>query len=230
MTDSHAAAPHANVGRHRPPHVAEHFDDAEQQLEAMQLGMWAFLATEVLFFGAVFFGYSEYRRLYSAAFAEGSSHLSVVIGTFNTAVLLGSSLAIAFAVRSAQINQSRTAAKCMLATLLLGSVFLGVKAYEYYDKWDHGLIPGPYFQLHEIQTPGVNPDHVELFFSLYFVMTGLHALHMIIGSGVLIVLIVKAWRGVYGPQHYAPVENMALYWHFVDIVWVFLFPLLYLIR
>lgn len=233
-------------------HVAHHFDDAEQQRDAATLGMWLFLATEILFFGGMFLGYVVYRTRYPEAFAEGSRHLSVVIGTVNTAVLLTSSLTMAFAVRAAQLGRRRSIVGFLLLTILLGSVFLGVKAFEYADKFQHHLVPGPQFRLEhpttEDATPsrlGLRPDrsagsgrspnlrnaagHVELFFGFYFAMTGMHALHMVIGVGVLSVIAIQASRGRFSPEFHTPVELTGLYWHFVDIVWVFLFPLLYLI-
>jgi cytochrome c oxidase subunit 3 len=219
--------------------LAHHFDDAEQQFTAARLGMWAFLATEVLFFGGLFAGYTVYRFWYPDAFEYGSHHLDVWLGTINTAVLLTSSLTMALAVRAAQINDSPGIVRSLVWTIVLGSVFLGIKGYEYYHKFQEHLVPGPSFSL--IDSHGasraasasdeqVHPGHVELFFSFYFAMTGLHAVHMVIGLGILAGLMFAARRATFSSDYYTPIEMSGLYWHFVDIVWVFLFPLLYLIR
>ncbi|MEX0703784.1 MAG: cytochrome c oxidase subunit 3, partial [Planctomycetales bacterium] len=162
------------------PHVAHHFDDAEQQFEAARLGMWLFLATEVLFFGGMFTGYAMYRAAYPEAFHEGSGRLDLVWGTINTAVLLVSSLTMALAVHSAQSDDRKGTARFIAATMLLGAAFLGVKAYEYAHKFHEHLVPGAEFAPAELAS-GVQPGHVELFFSFYFAMTGMHALHMVIG-------------------------------------------------
>jgi cytochrome c oxidase subunit 3 len=237
-------------------HVAHHFDDAEQQYAAANLGMWLFLATEILFFGGLFAGYAQYRYWWPAEFRAGSLRLDVTLGAINTAVLLTSSLTMALAVRAAQTNDRRGTVGLLAVTIVLGSVFLGVKAYEYHHKYEEHLIPGRSFTLtaHESSHPlprregrgeGERPKHlqpdplpkgegtegpVEIFFSFYFAMTGLHAAHMVIGIGVLGVLLAAARRGAFSSEYFTPVEMSGLYWHFVDIVWVFLFPLLYLIR
>lgn len=204
--------------------LAHHFEDLDQQKECATLGMWAFLVTEVLFFGGLFTVYMVYRFLYPAAFAEGSHHLDIALGGFNTAVLIGSSLTMAFAVRAGQRGNPRHIVIFLLLTMLLGGVFLGVKAVEYSHKWHEHLVPGKYFQYE-----GPLSGQVQLFFALYFAMTGMHALHMVIGTGLMTWLIVKTFRGRFSAAYYSPVEMVGLYWHFVDIVWIFLFPLLYLI-
>ncbi len=206
--------------------LAHQFDDLEQQREASTLGMWAFLVTEIMFFGGLFLGYSVYRFNYPAAFAEGSHHLDVTLGSINTAVLIGSSLTMALAVRGAQLGRRSTAIGSLLLTVLLGCVFLGIKAVEYGHKFEEQLVPGTSFGYSSTQ---VDPGQLELFFSFYFAMTGLHAFHMIIGIAILLVLVWKTWKGRFTPSYYAPLEMTGLYWHFVDIVWIFLFPLLYLI-
>ena len=203
--------------------LLHHFDDPQQQTESAALGMWVFLATEVLFFGGLFGGYAVYRALYPAAFAAGSHHLNVRLGAINTLVLIGSSLTMAMAVHAAQKGRRAGIVGFLILTMLLGGVFLGIKGIEYGHKWHEHLVPGPWFDL---DTP--EPGHVQLFFSYYFVMTGMHALHMIIGIVMMAVLIVKTLRGRYSAVYHAPVELSGLYWHFVDIVWIFLFPLLYL--
>ncbi len=203
---------------------AHQFDDASQQTEAGLLGMWTFLITEVLFFGGMFTGYAVYRSAFPAAFAEASLHLDYVVGGVNTAVLLLSSLTMALAVHASQTGRRRSLIVFLIATMILGAAFLGVKVFEYAHKYHEHLIPGPAF-VHE----GPHASQVELFFSFYFAMTGMHALHMIIGLGILAVLVVMAWRGRFSPEYHAPVVISGLYWHFVDIVWIFLYPLLYLV-
>jgi cytochrome c oxidase subunit III len=203
---------------------AHQFDDLEQQYEAANLGMWAFLATEILFFGGLFLGYTVYRAAYPAAFAEGSHHLDIMLGSINTAVLIGSSLTMALAVHSAQVGKRQTLVGFLGLTMLLGLVFLGIKFVEYGHKFAEGLVPGSHFVY-----DGPFAPQVQLFFAFYFIMTGLHALHMVIGIGLLGMLAWLAWRDHFSSKYYTPVEIGGLYWHFVDIVWIFLFPLLYLI-
>ena len=209
-----------------PPATAHQFDDAVQQHEASGLGMWVFLLTEILFFGGLFTIYTVYRSLYPEAFGHASSTLDIELGTINTAVLIGSSLTMALAVHTAQVSRNgRLVALFLFATIALGSVFLGIKAIEYAQKFHEHHVPGPFFHYE-----GADPQQSELFFCLYFLMTGLHAIHMVIGVGILGVLGVMALRGRFGPDYYTPVELTGLYWHFVDIVWIFLFPLLYLVE
>jgi cytochrome c oxidase subunit 3 len=217
--------------------VAHHFDDAQQQYQAASLGMWLFLATEVLFFGGLIAGYTQYRLWYPHEFVFGSHHLDVWIGAANTGVLLGSSLTMALAVLAAQTSDRDGTVRFLVLTMVLGCAFLGVKAYEYHDKYEHRLVPGAAFEMpaaHTEQVPvqqrELNKGAVEIFFSFYFAMTGLHALHMVIGIAVLGVLTFRAQRGAFAADYFTPVEMTGLYWHFVDIVWVFLYPLLYLIR
>jgi cytochrome c oxidase subunit III len=205
--------------------VAHQFEDYQQQQESATLGMWIFLATEILFFGGMFVAYTIYRMLYYQVFGEASRHLSVVLGTINTGVLLCSSLTMAMSVHAVQLGHRKTAAWLLLVTMVLGAGFLGIKFYEYYEKYEEHLIPGASFVWE-----GQDAQHAPLFFLFYFVMTGMHALHMIIGIFMLAVLLVLTWRRRIGPAYYSPVELGGLYWHFVDIVWVFLFPLLYLVE
>lgn len=205
--------------------VAHHFDDAEQQHTAAALGMWLFLVTEIMLFGGMFTAYVVYRSRFPAAFGHASSHLDVMLGSINTAVLICSSLTMALAVHAAQLGATaRRIVGWLLATIGLGAAFLGIKMYEYAHKIHDGLAPGPAFTY-----AGPDANQAELFFSVYFAMTGTHAFHMIIGIGVLTWLIVKARRGCFSAGYYTPVELGGLYWHFVDIAWIFLFPLLYLI-
>jgi cytochrome c oxidase subunit 3 len=207
-----------------PGTVAHQFDDVVQQHEASSLGMWTFLVTEIMFFGGMFLGYTIYRASYTEAFTHASNHLDVVLGTINTAVLIASSLTVALAVHAAQESKRRALLVFLALTIVLGLVFLGIKFTEYYHKYEERLIPGWTFQYE-----GENPARAALFFSFYFAMTGMHALHMVIGIGIFLVLSFSAWRGRYSQYYYTPVELAGLYWHFVDIVWIFLFPLFYLL-
>ncbi len=206
-----------------------HFDSLDHQADSNLLGMWVFLATELLVFGALFTGYSAYRWRYPAGFEAGSRHLNLLIGGVNTVVLLTSSLTMALAVRAASQGRQALLVRLLLATLFLGSAFLGLKAVEYRQDYLERLVPGLAFDRGAWQELHVNPNHVQLFLIFYYVMTGIHALHLTIGIGVLGILTLKASRGHFTPQYSAPVEMWGLYWHFVDIIWLFLLPLLYLV-
>ena len=203
---------------------AHHFDTPEQQKDASTLGMWLFLVTEVMFFGGLIAAYIIYRTLYPDAFVAGSHHLDITLGGTNTAVLIVSSLTMALAVRAAQLGGRKGVIVFLILTMVLGSAFLGIKYLEYSHKFHDHLVPGPNFQFE-----GPEAQHAQLFFSLYFAMTGVHALHMIIGIGLLMWLLIKSALGRFSTHYFTPVEMVGLYWHFVDIVWIFLFPLLYLI-
>jgi cytochrome c oxidase subunit 3 len=255
------AVAHADADGHAHAHhpaLQHHFDTMAQQKEAAVVGMWVFLLTEILFFGGLFAAYMIYRIWYFDAFAEASRSLSLFWGGLNTAVLIGSSLTMAMAVRCAQTNKRSATVNWLVLTMILGTVFLGVKVIEYADKFEHHHVPGYHFQwaaAHEAPAAGaehaapaaegaaaegghrelsLNADQLQLttqiYFSLYFTMTGLHALHMIIGIGIMLVITWKAYKGKFDEQYYTPVEMAGLYWHFVDIVWIFLFPLLYLVE
>ena len=210
-----------------PPSLAlrEQFDTAEQQKDASTLGMWVFLVTEVMFFGGMFCAYTVYRSLYPATFGRASSSLDVVLGAANTAVLICSSLTMVLAVHYARLGRRRLIVLFLILTILIGGVFLGVKAYEWREKFVEHHVPGPSFHLDGEPMQG----QAQLFFGLYFAMTGLHAVHMVIGVVILTVLTIQAYRGRFSPAYYSPVDVAGLYWHFVDIIWIFLFPLLYLI-
>jgi cytochrome c oxidase subunit III len=208
-------------------HVKHHFTTAAQQMDADTLGMWTFLITEVLFFGGMFAAYAVYREMFPQAFAQTSQFMNVKIGAANTAVLICSSFTMAMAVRASQLSKRKDLIMYLFGTLFFGSIFLIVKAFEYHEKYVEHLIPGPNF----------NPEHLapqfmhnsQILFFLYFCLTGMHAVHMIVGVGLLTFLIIMAYRNAYNADYFAPVEMIGLYWHFVDIVWIFLFPLLYLI-
>jgi cytochrome c oxidase subunit 3 len=211
---------------HHHPRLQHHFDSLEQQQYASTFGMWVFLVTEVLFFGGLFMAYILYRVWYPGMFVAASHELSIPWGAFNTAVLIASSLTMAYAVNSAQIGAPpRTQIFWLVATMFLGTVFLGVKVIEYTDKINHHLVPGPNFHF---PNPAYQ-DTAQIYYSLYFGLTGLHASHMIIGLGIMSVIVWMAAKGQFSKEWYTPVEITGLYWHFVDLVWIFLFPLLYLI-
>jgi cytochrome c oxidase subunit 3 len=212
--------------------LAHQFGDLEQQQDAATLGIWVFLVTEIMFFGGLFASYAIYRWLYFAAFEGGSHVLDIRLGATNTMVLLASSLTMALSVRSAQTGNRRATVVFLIATMILGAVFLGVKADEYHQKFVEHIVPGldwsPEGGVLSRLAPG-GLEHAQIYFFFYFAMTGLHALHMIIGMGLLLWLVMRAHKGTFTPSYFAPVEVVGLYWHFVDIVWIFLFPLLYLI-
>jgi cytochrome c oxidase subunit 3 len=206
------------------PGLAHHFDTYEQQKDSATLGMWTFLVTEILFFGGLFAAYGLYRSLYPEVFRASSHTLSIQLGTFNTVVLIASSLTMALAVRGGQTGKGKLAAALLVLTLILGSVFLVVKGFEYHEKFVEHHVPGASFHFE-----GPDAPHAQLFFSLYFLMTGLHALHMIIGIVLVGYVAIRAASGAYTPENYNFLEGTGLYWHFVDLIWIFLFPLLYLI-
>jgi cytochrome c oxidase subunit III len=211
-----------------PPGFAHQFEDMHQQHDADNLGMWVFLVTEIMFFGGLFATYIVYRALDLPAFERGSRLLDVRFGAVNTLVLIGSSLTMALAIHAAQTGKRQAQVYFLIATMILGAAFLGIKfGFEWRHDYIEHLIPGFGFQVQPEW--GAAGPHVQMFFCFYFFMTGLHALHMIIGIGILTVLTILAARGRYGPDYFFPLEISGLYWHFVDIVWIFLFPLLYLI-
>ena len=240
---------HGHDHAHHPA-LQHHFSTMSQQREAGVLGMWVFLLTEVLFFGGLFITYTLYRMWYYEAFAAASKSIEITPGLINTVVLIGSSLTMALSVRASQTNKRQATVNWLIATIILGSVFLGIKVYEYADKFEHHHVPGPSFQFasehgaegaaHEVAPAEgghevtMGPDQLQrttqIFFSLYFVMTGLHALHMIVGIVILFIITWMAHKGRFDSEYHAPVEMTGLYWHFVDIVWIFLFPLLYLVE
>ena len=241
MIESHATTAEA----HGHPALQHHFENMEQQREAGTLGMWVFLVTEIMFFGGMFLAYTLYRSQFPAAFASASNHLDITLGAVNTGVLILSSFTMAMAVWCTQVGKRQPQILCLVLTLILGLTFLGIKAVEYHSKWEDHLIPGHLFpgnafgpevahegdadphKLHLL--PGATLRQVEMFYWIYFAMTGMHALHMVIGAGLLSFLIYFSIKGRYDPEYHSPVEVIGLYWHFVDIVWIFLFPLLYLL-
>jgi len=236
----HAHHEHVFLPQHR-----HHFETPEQQREAGSFGMWLFLLTEIMFFGGMFFAYLLYRNWYYDAFVPASNQLSVPLGTMNTIILISSGFFMALAVWASEVRNKKLLVIFLWLTTVFGLAFLGVKAVEYHEKWEKHHIPGASFDISEFVNPPIDkatgkpsetplrPDMAEktqVFFFLYFAMTGMHALHMIIGIGLLFWLIWRAQRGDFTAGYVAPIENFGLYWHFVDIVWLFLFPLLYLIN
>ena len=262
------------TGAH-PEHLAHHFDTAEQQFESGKLGMWIFLATEILLFGGLFCAYAVYRSIHPEIFVYAHRFLDKALGAINTAVLICSSFTMAWAVRCAQLGRQRALVRLLVATIALAACFLGIKYIEYQHKWKEGLLWGKYFRAKLEQpagpptarptpapTPAFNPDErslippaaegpgglakrgpepllasspgppkdVQVFFAVYFTMTGLHGIHVIAGMIVLALMLVRATKGEFGPTYFTPVDLAGLYWHLVDLIWIFLFPLLYLIR
>ena len=208
-----------------PPGIlAHHFSSLARQNEAMRLGMWLFLATEILLFAGLFTGYAVYRFEFPLAFAECSRHLELTLGTVNTVVLITSSLTVALAIHFVRSDRPRAAAVCLVITLLFALAFLGIKAVEYTAHFHEKSLPGKYYAFEEVKVPGA-----AMFFSLYFMMTGLHGLHVVIGMSVLGWLTWRTLQGRYSSRYYTGLELGGLYWHLVDLVWIFLYPLLYLI-
>ncbi len=209
----------------QPVIIYEQFDDRDQQHESAGFGMWLFLATEVMFFGGVFCAYALYRSQHLPGFEIGSRHISAITGAINTAVLICSSLTMALAVHAAQTGKRTALMTYLSLTMILGGVFLYIKfILEWSEDYAHGFAPGLHFTY-----TGPYAHWVEMFFIFYFILTGIHATHMIVGEGILLSLLIGAARHKYNEKRYNPVEIAGLYWHFVDIVWIFLFPLLYLI-
>jgi cytochrome c oxidase subunit 3 len=258
LSHSASATPEAAHG-----HVPHHFENLEQQADATVLGMWVFLASEILFFGGLFTAYTVYRSTHYSAFGDACQKLNAIIGAVNTAVLLTSSLTMALAVHAARLGRRQGVQLYLAATLFLGSAFLAIKAYEWYSEYSEALVPRLRFDPGEWQAKGEEeakrafqkndpgweklPEadrarmvrafsdrfvgSVQMFYVFYFIITGLHALHMIVGLGVLVALLILARRGRFGdPKDFIPVDVTGLYWHFVDIVWIFVFPILYLLR
>ncbi len=220
---SHEAS--AGAGARLPPGIlAHHFSSLSRQNEAMQLGMWLFLATEILLFAGLFTGYSVYRFQFPEAFAACSRHLELSLGTVNTLVLITSSLTVALSIHYARSDRPRAAAVCLVLTLLFALTFLGIKFVEYSAHFHEKSLPGKYYAFEEVKIPGA-----AMFFSLYFLMTGLHGLHVVAGMSVLSWLLWRTLQGRYSSAYYTGLELGGLYWHLVDLVWIFLYPLLYLI-
>ena len=248
MSDSTAienGAPPAAHEHPHPPYQRHHFESMGQQVDATSFAMWLFLLTEIMFFGGLFTAYLIYRNWYYPAFVVGSHQLDIIWGTLNTAVLISSSFTMAMGVWCAETRRKAALVLCLVLTFVLGLAFLGIKTIEYGEKIEKHHVPGFHYSVQSFVNPESDKDvfekyhdkalpldvarHTEVYFSLYFAMTGMHALHMIIGIAILGFMIFRAQAGAYTTGHITFVENFGLYWHFVDIIWIFLFPLLYLI-
>jgi cytochrome c oxidase subunit III len=246
VSDSTAVAHGTDSSHHEhPAYQRHHFESVGQQFDATNFAMWLFLLTEVMFFGGLFTAYLLMRNWYYPAFVVASHQLNIMWGTANTAVLISSSFTMAMGVYSAQMRRKGALVLFLALTFILGLAFLGIKTIEYSEKWEKHHIPGIRFSTENFTNPQSDPEtfkeyhdqaltpdmaqHTEMYFFLYFAMTGMHALHMIIGIAILGFMLAQARAGAYTTGHVTFVENFGLYWHFVDIVWIFLFPLLYLI-
>jgi len=207
-----------------PPPLPHHYDTVENHQSALRFGMWLFLGTEVLLFAGIFVGYFVFRTNFPESFEQAARHLSVPLGTANTLLLLTSSLTVALAHYNAEHGKNRNAFWLLMASVAMGAGFLGIKAIEYAEKFHEGALPGKFFRFSEITAPGGS-----VFYVVYFFSTGLHALHVIVGMSLLTWVAIRCWKKEFSPTYYAPVENAGLYWHLVDLVWIFLFPLLYLV-
>lgn len=213
---------HAHGAHHHPFHQ-HHFESLPQQEASARLGMWLFLAQELLFFSAVFVAFFVFQYLYPEGFLEAHRTLSIPLGTLNTVVLLTSSLTMALAVRAAQLGNNKEVVRQLAFTIALASIFMVVKYFEYSAKIEKGMLPGQWYTYEGL------PEGASVFFTMYFVMTGLHGLHIVIGIGVLAWILLRARKNQFSAEYYAPVENVGLYWHLVDLIWIFLFPFLYLV-
>jgi cytochrome c oxidase subunit 3 len=205
--------------------LAHHFESLAKQTHAVRLGMWLFLSTEVLLFAGLFVAYATYRYLYHPAFHLGARHLSLVLGGTNTVVLISSSLTVALALEAIRVDQPRRACRLLLATLGCAATFLVIKGFEYHHHIETGALPGRLFHMEEMAGHAGAP----VYFTLYFFATGLHAFHVMVGMGVLTWVLVRTRGGAFSAVYHTPVEMGALYWHLVDLIWIFLFPLLYLV-
>jgi cytochrome c oxidase subunit 3 len=208
----------------RQAHLHEQFESLDQQHSAATQGIWIFIATEILFFGAMFFAYAIYRRTYPAAFSQMSQQLDWRLGTLNTAILLTSSFTMALGVRAAEQGKKKALSWFLSITLGLGLLFLAVKGFEYRDDWNKSLVFGSSFPF-----VGEEAPQMKILLFLYYLMTAIHGLHLLIGVGVLSVMISKNQKDTFSSHYYSPIEVTGLYWHFVDVIWLFLYPLLYLI-
>ena len=222
MADTHA------VATEHSPHLRHHFDDMHQQFDSATFGMWVFLLTEIMFFGGMFGAYTVYRSMYPEAFASTSAYMNPLYGALNTAVLIVSSLSMALAVRAAHLGQQKFLQLMLVVTMFFGTCFLVIKGFEYHEHWVDMKVPliGGHWNYSEAPQFA---HQAQILFCFYFFMTGFHAVHMLVGLGIMTTILMMARKGTFSPTYYTPVEVSGLYWHFVDIVWIFLFPLLYLI-
>jgi cytochrome c oxidase subunit 3 len=225
VADTHGAV--ADHSEHSP-HLRHHFDDMAQQFDSATFGMWVFLLTEIMFFGGMFGAYTMYRGMYPEAFASTSQFMNPLFGAMNTAVLIVSSLTMALAVRASRLGEQRALQLFLILTMIFGLAFLVIKGFEYHEHWVDMKVP--LFPGHwDYSEFPQYARQAQIMFCFYFFMTGFHALHMVVGLGLMTTIFIMARRGTFSPSYFTPVEVSGLYWHFVDIVWIFLFPLLYLI-
>ncbi len=231
MSEATAAHGHGDGhGHHGPAYLAHHFETPAQQFDAAKLGMWLFLAQELLFFSGLFVAYLVFRMWYPEAWSVCSHELDWKMGTANTLVLLFSSLTAVLAVRSAQLGERKKTSAYLLITVACAFIFLIVKYFEYAHKFDAGLLPGQYFAPVAGHTvSAVFPPGSASFFSVYFMATGVHGIHVIVGIGVMLWIWRRNERGEFSKEFWTPVDLVALYWHLVDLIWIYLFPFLYLI-
>ncbi len=247
MSDSTTVANGALAESHHehPPYQRHHFESVDQQFDATNFAMWLFLLTEVMFFGGLFMAYLVMRNWYYPAFVVASHQLSIFWGTLNTAVLIASSFTMAMSVWSAEVRRKKSLLIYLCLTIFFGLTFLGIKGIEWHEKWEKHHIPGLNYSVQSFVNPQSDPEvykeyqdkaltpdmaqKTEEYFFLYFAMTGMHALHMVIGVGILVFMVFRAKAGAFTNGHVTFVENFGLYWHFVDIIWIYLFALLYLI-
>jgi len=215
----------ANAGLSPQYHVAHHFDTADQQFESNRMGVWLFLVTEILFFGGLFCSFAVFRTWYFDGFYEAHHHLNKIYGAINTLVLITSSLTMALAVRSSQVANKKATTALLAITILCAGIFMCIKYVEYSHKFHEGLLPGAAFHAEGF----LHPKQASIFFAVYFMMTGVHGLHVLIGMGLLTWILIRNQKGHFSGRYYSPVENVGLYWHLVDLVWIYLFPLLYLV-
>ncbi len=213
---------------HADPHFQHHFTDMEQQFDTSKIGMWLFLATEVLLFGGLFVGFGLMQARYPQEFLEAHEHLQKPLGALNTVVLLFSSWTMVMGVLSAQKSQTRKLVGYLTATILCACIFLVVKYFEYSHKFEDGLLPGHWYSHKGDLIP--NSHGYATFFSFYFMMTGLHGIHIVAGIVVLIWILMRARKGEFSKSYFTPVDLVGLYWHLVDLIWIYLFPLYYLIK
>jgi cytochrome c oxidase subunit III len=220
-----AAVPHHKPSGPWRYSLAHHFESPDTQFEANRMGLWLFLVTEILFFGGMFCAFAIFRSWYYNGFVEAHEHLDKVMGGINTIVLICSSLTMALGVRAAQTGNKRRTGVLLLATIAFACVFLVIKYFEYKHKFHDGLLPGKYYSYEG----GEDRVGAGIFFAVYFMMTGVHGLHVIIGIGLIFWVWLRNRKGQFGPSYYSPVEGVGLYWHLVDLIWIYLFPLLYLV-
>jgi cytochrome c oxidase subunit 3 len=209
---------------HENSHLAHHFKTMDQQFDAAKMGIWLFLCTEVLMFGGLFVGYIIFHGVFPEMFAEGARQLNWRMGALNTVVLLASSYTMAMGIHYAQTNNPKKSFNMLAITFICGLIFMCIKAYEYSLKFEHGFLPGHFFRAHEFEHA-----NLAMYFSFYFLMTGLHGAHVMIGMGLIAWMMIRTKRGDFSNEFYTPVEGVGLFWHLVDLIWIYLFPLLYLV-